>query len=76
MLLSEYLFTLHQSVAQDLRDMWRATFEIGAGQLLSLLKSRRDHRAYVDVNIPTLGHVLYFLIQNPLSYFFLLTWNL
>ena len=27
---SKYLFILHQSVAQNLSDMWRSTFEIGA----------------------------------------------
>ena len=32
---SEYLFTLHSSVAQNLSDIWRATFVIGTSQLLS-----------------------------------------
>ena len=33
---SEYLFTLHQRVEQNLSDMWRSTFEIGAAQLHSV----------------------------------------
>ena len=39
---SIFLFTLHQSVAQNLSDMWRSTFEIGAAQ-----KSRRNHSLHV-----------------------------
>ena len=35
---SEYLFTLHQSVVQNLSDMWRSTFEIGTAQLRSVTK--------------------------------------
>ena len=31
---SEYLFTMRQSVTQNLSDMWRSTFEIGAGPQL------------------------------------------
>ena len=34
--LSEYLFTLHQSLAQNLSDMWRSALYIGAAQLLSV----------------------------------------
>ena len=30
---SEYLFKRHQSMAQNLSDIWRSTFEIGAVQL-------------------------------------------
>ena len=30
------LFTLHQSLAQNLSDMWRSTLYIGAAQLLSV----------------------------------------
>ena len=30
---SEYLFTLHQYVAQNLSDIWHSTFEIGAASL-------------------------------------------
>ena len=39
---SIFLFTLHQSVAQNLSDMWRSTFEIGAAQ-----KSRRNYSLHV-----------------------------
>lgn len=42
-LLSEYLFTLHQSVAQNLCAMCRSSFEIFA----SLQKSPRNHLSYV-----------------------------
>ena len=30
---AEQVFTLHRSVAQNLSDMWRSTFEIGSAQL-------------------------------------------
>ena len=33
---SEYLFTLRQTEAQNLSDMWRSTLEIGAAQLRSV----------------------------------------
>ena len=33
---SEYLFTLHHTVAQNLSDMWLSTFEISAAQLRSV----------------------------------------
>ena len=36
--LSEYLFTLHQSVVQNLFNMSRSTFEIGTAQLRSVTK--------------------------------------
>ena len=36
--LSEYLFTLHQSVVQNLSVMWHSTFEIGTEQLRSVTK--------------------------------------
>ena len=35
---SEYLFTLPQSVVQNLSDMWHHTFEIGTAQLRSVTK--------------------------------------
>ena len=36
LLRSEYLFTVHQSMAQNLSDMWRSTFKIGDAQLRSV----------------------------------------
>ena len=36
LLIPEYPFTLHQSVAQNLSDMWRSTIEIGAEQIRSV----------------------------------------
>ena len=36
--LSEYLFTLHQSVVQNLSDMWHSTLEISAAHLRSVTK--------------------------------------
>ena len=38
---SEQVFTLHQSVAQNLSDTWRSTFEIGAAQLRSVTDRNR-----------------------------------
>ena len=43
---SEYLFTLHQSVVQNLSDMWHSTFEIGTGQLRSATKMATQSLCY------------------------------
>ena len=43
---SEYLFTLHQSVVQNLSDMWHSTFEIGTVQLRSVTKMATKSLSY------------------------------
>ena len=39
LLIPENLYTLHQSVAQNLSDMWRSIFEIGAALFCSVTKT-------------------------------------
>ena len=59
--LSEYLFTLHQSVVQNLSDMWHSTFEIGTAQLRSVTK------------MATMQNHCY--SQNPCLVWFSRRWN-
>ena len=40
-----YLFTLHQSVAQNLSDMKRSTFEMARRSFAPFQKSRQNHRS-------------------------------
>ena len=54
------LFTLHQSVAQNLSDMWLCTNEMALRSFAPLQKSRRNRRCYVStealsgmISVPT-----------------------
>ena len=48
---SEYLLTLHQSVPQNLSNMWRSTFEISAAKLRSVTE--------IDITVLMCGHKTY-----------------
>lgn len=55
---SEYLFTLHQSVAQHPSDVWRSTLNIGEVQLPSVTEivRRKSYSVYTTVVDNTVKH--------------------